>query len=168
MRQFKILFTIFVSIPFLLNSCSSSDDEYVKPTIIGTWVTGDRVLKTDNQEHTDFVKLINLYLAQDSQEDYIISTVYTERDIQTTTTPRRAGLPIRVKQAADYTINGDSIFIEDDNIILRAHYNVGEKVLILRRTVKNAELELILRDIAVDPSIIPDNFTGEYSTYEFR
>ena len=167
MQQFKTLFTILVSILFLFGSCSS-DDEYVKPTIIGTWVTGDRILKTDMQEHADFVKMINVYLAYDSQEDYTISTVYTERDMQTTATPKKPGLPTIVKQASDYTLEGDSIIIEDDNIILRAYCNIGEKILIMRRTVKKAEMELILKDIGTDPGIVPENFVGEYSTYEFR
>ena len=168
MKNFITSITILITGIFLFTGCSDDSSEYKKPSIIGTWKTDLR--KLDSATHPEYIVDVNDWLARDTKTYYTISRDFSESQIATTYSPLLEGLPTVVKQKMNYTVEGDTLVVEDVelNEITRSYFHVSDKILITRQAVTNKELKIILMNVGLDPNQAPSNFVGTYTTYEYR
>ena len=173
MKNLSLFISISLITIFSFVACGDDNDksEYI---IDGTWTIGDRILTTESEdaEHIAFVKTVNSNLKYEIDEQYTINKTYTFRVypqgyISTKYTPKKDGLNTPTPQPVDYELKGDSLYITENNAVLKAYCNIGEKILITRYKVTEKELTPILEYAGIIIEV-PENFVGEYSSYEMR
>lgn len=179
MNKFIAIIATLLSFSYFLSSCGSDDNDKSQPSIEGKWIVNDRFLTSDKDDETSkaFTESINKWLKVNAKEDYKIEKNYRKRgeteerglvgDILTEYTPLKEGYPTPISLTNEFEFKNDSIIIYEDNLKTAGYCNVGEKILIIRRKVTEAELEPILISIGISNEI-PEGYTGTYTTYEMR
>lgn len=180
MHKISLITALFITISSITISCGDNKNEYIKPSIEGKWVVGERIIVSDqnDEESLELTQKANKFLKINAKDDFRIEKTYIRRgeneerglvgDIQTKY--------IKLNDESDtqantneFELKGDSITIYDGNIEIKGRCNIGEKILSIKRKVTITELLPILESIGLSISDeIPDGYTGTYTTYEYR
>lgn len=182
MNKLSLTFTttLLIMLSFI-TSCEDNKNEQIKPSIEGKWTVTDRFLVSDQNDEKSlaFTKNVNNRLKEYTKEDYKIEKTYIKigenedrglvGDIRTEYTRLKEGYPNINPKTNEFELKKDSITIYDGNLKNKGYCNIGEKILIIKRKVAQAELEPILESLGlVLNDDIPDGYTATYSTYEIR
>lgn len=164
MKTYKTFYALFSAILIFMPSCGDSDNESNNYALAGEWQTIVQSISTENSE-TNFDNTINQLLAEQREEKKIETEFKAITEGNTTglvvTKITKTGTTEPEYTTEYYKTKGDSIIISNTSTQeeISMFYNVGQQILITKRSLSKKDIVAITLSLGVHRDI-PDNIKG--------